>query len=291
MQLNVEPGTYVVAVSGGVDSVVLLDILAKQKGLQLVVAHFDHGMRPDSGTDRQFVQKLAEKYSLPFVDEEGHLGAEASEAKAREARYSFLRAEVRQSGAKAVITAHHQDDLLETAILNMLRGTGRKGLTALKNQSDILRPLLGVPKSALQKYAQENHLEWREDPTNKSQVYLRNYIRHKLLPKFSGKDRAKLLDLLSKTAATNQQLDSLLGQMLSRQPEIERVWFNQLPHAAAREMMAAWLRQNNLRAFDSKTLERLVTAAKTATAGKQFPVIKGARMKVGHDYLALEGYN
>src|SRR5437764_343012 len=126
-----KPGKYVVAVSGGVDSVALLDMLARSDDLKLVVAHFDHGIRKDSAKDRKFVEDLAKNYDLPFVYEEGHLGSGTSEAVARGARYDFLHRVKKSHGAQAIITAHHQDDVLETAIINLLRGTGRKGLTSL----------------------------------------------------------------------------------------------------------------------------------------------------------------
>ena len=121
------PGTYIVAVSGGVDSIVLLDLLANQEKAKLIVAHFDHGIRNDSRDDRMFVQDLAVRYELPFVYDVGNLGQGASEAKAREARYTFLRGVRQAAGARSIITAHHEDDVLETAILNIMRGTGRKG--------------------------------------------------------------------------------------------------------------------------------------------------------------------
>src|SRR5437870_1107332 len=111
----------------------LLDLLAKKPNVKLIVAHFDHGMRPDSEKDRQFVQVVTEKYGLPFVFSEGRLGPKASEATARTARYKFLEKTKKAEGAKTIITAHHQDDVLETAIINLLRGTGRRGLTALKS--------------------------------------------------------------------------------------------------------------------------------------------------------------
>src|SRR5215471_4228206 len=91
MKIELEPGKYVVAVSGGVDSMVLLDVLKDVPGLQLVVAHYDHGMRGDSGQDRQLVQEAAAHYGLPFAYEEGKLGVRTSEAAARDARYQFLR--------------------------------------------------------------------------------------------------------------------------------------------------------------------------------------------------------
>src|SRR5665213_799396 len=138
MNVDLVPGKYVVAVSGGVDSISLLHILQAQPGVRLIVAHFDHGIREDSVEDRRLVQNVAREYRLPFVYDAGNLGVDTSEAAARQARYRFLRRVQQASGARAIVTAHHQDDLLETAILNLLRGTGRKGLTALSNRSDMI---------------------------------------------------------------------------------------------------------------------------------------------------------
>jgi tRNA(Ile)-lysidine synthase len=284
-------GSYVAAVSGGVDSVVLLHRLQKEPGLKLVVAHFDHGMRTDSAADRQFVQELAQSYELPFVYAEGRLGPATSEAAARAARYRFLRKTQAAGNARAIITAHHQDDVLETAILNLLRGTGRRGLTALKSRPGLVRPLLSLPKSDLLAYARTNGLAWREDPTNTDQSYLRNYVRHRILPRFREQDRANLLAIINELAVTNQELDAALAVALgSRLPAaIDRVWFTQLPHAVAREVLAAWLRARGRRDFDRPTLERLVVAAKTAAAGKDFPVRAGFKLEVRADRLALVG--
>src|SRR6266542_1461422 len=146
MKVRVSPGKYVVAVSGGVDSMVLLDLLRQKPKLELVVSHFDHGIRPDSEEDRRLVQRIARAYGLPFVYARGNLGPKAGEALAREARYAFLRRVQQEQGAKAIITAHHQDDMLETAIMNLLRGTGRRGLSSLKSREGLLRPLLNWTK-------------------------------------------------------------------------------------------------------------------------------------------------
>src|ERR1700712_59168 len=99
------PGTYILAVSGGVDSMVLLHVLAQQPGLQLVVAHLDHGIRTDSAQDRQLVQKTARRLDVPFVYHEAKLGSDASEAAARQARYQFLRTAQQAAGARAIVTA------------------------------------------------------------------------------------------------------------------------------------------------------------------------------------------
>ena len=107
MNVEIRPGTYVVAVSGGVDSMVLLDVLAQVPGLQLVIAHFEHGVREDSDEDLQLVESAAKHYDLPFIYERGNLGPTASEAVARAARYAFLRRVREQHAADAIVTAHH----------------------------------------------------------------------------------------------------------------------------------------------------------------------------------------
>lgn len=168
---------YLVAVSGGVDSVVLLDMLSRTDH-HLIVAHVDHGIRPESGDDAAFVRGLAERYHLPLVTTECALGAGASEETARVARYDFLFEQACKHGA-TIVTAHHLDDLVETVALNINRGTGWRGLSVL-NRSGIYRPLLALSKSHLYHYAMQHGLEWVEDASNHTDRYLRNRLRHKL---------------------------------------------------------------------------------------------------------------
>jgi tRNA(Ile)-lysidine synthetase-like protein len=290
MKVDIKPGKYVIAVSGGVDSVALLHILKGLPGIDLVVAHFDHGIREDSPDDRVFVEALANEYGLPFAYKEGQLGSGASEAAARKVRYDFLRKVQRQHNVQAIITAHHQDDVLETAIINLLRGTSRKGLTSLTAQPGIERPLLNVPKKELIAYAKDQGLKWREDSTNQDQSYLRNYVRHSILPRFDAESRAQFLHVLSTQQVTNLELDKLLDSQLHIQSDetgLDRQWFTSLSHDVAREVLAAWLRANNIRDFDRKTLERLVVAAKVGQPGATFDVLRARTMQVNADTLAL----
>ncbi len=141
-------------------------------------------------------------------------------------------------------------------------------------------------------YAREHGLEWREDPTNLDTDYLRNYVRHRLLPRFDDEGRERLWKIIGGLKTTNAELDGLLAHQLTAQTsdgELDRGWFIRLPHDVAREVMAAWLRSRNLRGFDRRALERLVIAAKTASPGKTFDVAKGAVLAVKTKYLALEG--
>ncbi len=290
IRLSVDPGTYVVAVSGGVDSVVLLALLQQLTKLKLVVAHFDHGIREESGDDRLFVHELAKRYGLPFVYKEGNLGPHASEAVAREARYEFLRRVMKAADAKAIMTAHHEDDMLETAILNMLRGTGRKGLSSLKNTDGLIRPLIAIPKQDIIAYAKGQGLAWHEDRTNESTVYLRNYIRHKLMPHFDAESREQLRRLIVATAGANAEIDAMLANHLSLQPSIDtlnRREFVMLSHEVSRELIAAWLRVHEIRTFDKKTIERITTAAKTYLPGKRVDVDATHVIQVKKDILAL----
>lgn len=284
-------GRYVVAVSGGVDSVVLLDMLSMQPGLDLIVAHFDHGIREDSHKDLKLVGDLAKSYRLPFESKSAALGSRASEATARSARYDFLRKVMQKRQADAIITAHHSDDVLETAIINLIRGTGRKGLTALMTRPDVLRPLLNVSKDTLVSYATDQGLRWHEDSTNHDTAYLRNYVRHQILSKFSPADKKEMLRLINNLRGTNSQIDTLLVKQLQSRDGgrvLSRQWYISLPHSVSLEIMAAWLRRHGLAGFDSPTLERLAVAAKTARPGKKFPVYGGAHLVVSSDDLRLE---
>ncbi len=274
MGIEIKPGRYVVAVSGGVDSMVLLDILSKQPGVELVVAHFDHGIRPESAEDRKYVQTAALRYKIPFVYDRAELGPRASEALAREARYGFLHKVRDTVDASAIATAHHEDDVLETAIINMVRGSGRKGLSSLHSTDTIVRPLLHLPKHVLIAYAVRHSLPWREDPTNKDTAYLRNYVRHKVLPQFDESDRSRLLQLSRDAAVRNASIDNLLSELIEDKdkPALERLLFMQLPHVVAKELLAAFLRLYGIHNFDRKLLEQIVIRLKTLSPGKRIDV-------------------
>lgn len=204
---------YVVAVSGGVDSVVLLDMLVKTGEHELVVAHFDHGIREESDADARFVKALAKKYHLPFEHRREELGQAASEELARERRYDFLRLLARQHDAR-IITAHHLDDVVETIVINIERGTGWRGLAVL-NASDIERPLLRKTKQELYAYAIENSLEWVEDETNSLDAYHRNRVR-KSTTRMADDTKHELANLRDKQVAVSHSVNDEV-ERLARQ--------------------------------------------------------------------------
>lgn len=301
--IHLEPGTYVVAVSGGIDSMTLLDHLVKSIEVdykdrpaklrpRLVVAHFDHGIRTDSHYDRKLVHSVASKHKLPFVFSEGNLGRGASETEAREARYSFLKQVQRASGARAIITAHHQDDSVETAVINLKRGTGRKGITSMTDHHELRRPLLSMSKAELVSYAKDQGLVWREDSTNKDNAILRNYIRSKLMQvrDHNSKSYTQLVDAVKKMRKTNQELDNLIEVFLHTQTsrnKLDRQQFIQLPHDVSKEVMASWLRNQDITTFNSPLLEDLVIKCKSLSTGKQIDIDNNNKIVVNKDNLAL----
>lgn len=213
-------GKYVLAVSGGIDSAVLLDILAadrKKRKYEIIVAHFNHGIRGDSSKDEALVKKLADSYGLEFVSAGGHLGKAASEAKARDARYKFLRQICKKYRANKIITAHHLDDRIETALFNLQRGTGRRGLIPFSQDSDIIRPLKNVYKSEILEYTAEHKLDWREDSTNKDLKFSRNAIRRKLIPELEAAEpdfKKQFAQLLFDLEGDNKKIVSMLENKL-----------------------------------------------------------------------------
>jgi tRNA(Ile)-lysidine synthase len=286
MNIDVEPGKYVVAVSGGVDSVVLLDLLSKQKNLDLVVAHYDHGIRDDSQDDREFVEKLAEKYDVEFEYDEGNLGEGASEAIARKARYTFLQHVESKYNARAIITAHHQDDILETLCINILRGTNRKGLSSLQDTDGIKRPLLAYSKNEIIAYVKQHNLTWREDSTNTDQKYLRNWIRHNVISKLSKKQRQQLIDVYNHTAELNQSIETILDTVTDH-TQLDKKLVIASEHKVSMELIAHWLRQNGLTDFDSKTLDRIVIGIKTLANGKEIPIYGRNLAVIGQEHINI----
>jgi tRNA(Ile)-lysidine synthase len=225
------------------------------------------------------------------VFHEGRLGPGTSEEVARDARYTFLHSVRKASGAHAVLTAHHHNDAMETAVLNLLRGTNRKGLTALRSRPLLHRPMLHLSKQDIHQYAQDQGLVWRDDPSNVDTVFMRNYVRHKILPRLNANDREILSRIIKDMHRINNELDTQLLHFLHLQTKggtIDRSAFVRLPHSVAREVMAAWLRQQGIRDFDQKTLERLVVAGKTFHPGTLADVIKGSKLRVHKTFLALE---
>ena len=270
-----KPGRYIVAVSGGVDSVVLLDWLQHQAPeSQLLVAHFNHGLQAQADQTADFVRQLADSYRLTSLIEAGSL-ANSSEAEARLWRYRFLKRCQQQHQATAIITAHHQDDLIETILINLSRGSGRRGLTSLASYDHLIRPFLLITKSDLIDYAQSRNLTWRPDPSNTDLSYLRNRFRAKLAGRVRPDQRRQLIEIYQKLTRINRQLDDSLVHYLSlvsyrRLGTVySRPWFNRLPDVVAQEIVYWWLLQTSGSYGRSTQVDYLLDRLKKLAPGKK----------------------
>ena len=184
-----------------------------------IVVHYDHGIRGEvSAEDAEFVRQQCRNYGVTVQCGCGKLTAATGEAVARRYRYDFFRrvaeAIARDNEPVYLVTAHHRDDLLETVALNIVRGTGWRGLAPM-NQPRVLRPLLDIAKTELVSYAIEHSLTWREDQTNDSPRYLRNRLRA-LLASWSPADRAELVRLHRKQKYLRRQIEQELEYYCAR---------------------------------------------------------------------------
>jgi tRNA(Ile)-lysidine synthase len=218
------PGVTVLAVSGGLDSMTLLDAAAALPGAaeRFVVACFDHGTGPWATAAVSFVRREARERGLHVVS--GRVREElAGESAWRRARWDFLRHVARVQGAWAVATAHTRDDQVETVLMRVLRDAGPRGLAALEAPSPVCRPLLALTRAQLEGYAAARGLRWREDPSNTSRRFLRNRVRHDLLPAIRavrpGFD-AELLALGARAAAWRAEMERVVDAIgLTPEPD------------------------------------------------------------------------
>lgn len=254
--------TYIIAVSGGVDSVVLLHMLAAQANRKLVVAHFDHGIRSDSADDAEFVRSLAEAYGFEYEIRREELGAKASEEVARNRRYAFLRDVAKKHNA-AIVTAHHADDVIETIAINFIRGTGWRGLAVL--DSDIERPLIDMSKQDIHAYAEQHNIVWHEDSTNASDAYLRNRLRRKA-QELSDDTKRQVRGLRAHQISTKRAIDAEVAHLVGNGPMYSRHLFIHVTERAAMEMLRMISRSKLTR----PQLMRLLMAIKTAKAGTTY---------------------
>ena len=263
----------IVAVSGGVDSVVLLDKLVASREHELIVAHFDHGIRADSAADARFVGELAQSYGLVYETKREELGEGAGELVARERRYAFLRYLAENYDAK-IVTAHHQDDVLETIAINLVRGTNWRGLAVFGDNPGVLRPLLDSTKQEIYDYAVKNNLEWVEDETNQTDKYLRNRLRRKL-GSYPADKKQTLLGAWRSQLKLRRDIEQEVEAFISPEDEeYSRYLFINIDDTVALEL----LRSATSLAITYPQAERGLLAIKTYPAGTSFQLGGGVEL-------------
>ena len=231
-ELIADGDRVLIGVSGGPDSVALLHLLAARAPffhLRLGVAHLDHGLRPESGEDAEFVRGMAEGLGVEFYAERIDMTARqrrphvSLEAAAREARYDFLRKTAVRFGFNKVALGHHADDNAETFLLHLLRGSGRLGLGGIRaiREGVFIRPLIRAKRGDIERYLSSRRLRFRIDSTNTDPAMLRNRIRHGLIPLLERDYRPGVSAALSRSAEIYADEEAWLDGLMK--PVLEQI--------------------------------------------------------------------
>lgn len=210
----IKPGdTILIGVSGGADSIALLEILEKLRhelGLKLIVFHFNHGLRKSADTDQRFVEKICRQKNIACRRGRNlnpRPQGDSIEQAARKKRFAALIKCAKQVKADSIALAHHQNDLAETVLMRIIRGSGLQGLQAILPKRTIegmtfIRPLIHEKRSNIEAFLKSENIKFRTDPTNKNTKFLRNKIRHKLLNCLSTNYNPNIQETLANLAET-----------------------------------------------------------------------------------------
>ena len=272
------PGArYLIGVSGGRDSVALLHWLVECGYNKLIVCHLNHRLRGRSSrADAIFVQKLAAKYdvdlALGAIDVRGLAvrTKQSIETAARDARYKFFAQVAKRRRCRTIFLGHHADDLVETFLLNLFRGAGPGGLSAMRGVSirkidnvklQIVRPLLGVSRERINGYVRKYRLKFREDASNKNLAPLRNRIRHRIIPEIEkqlGRNvRGTIWRAATIAAEEEKFFEALLPDKLSKLTALAVKPLRAMPIAVQRRMLHEWLRARDVPGLSFDLVERV----------------------------------
>lgn len=293
-----------VAVSGGADSVALL-LALHHLGYSLVVAHFDHLTRSGESTrDARFVEELAASLAVPCVSTQHPVESSAEqagqsfEAFARKLRYDFFKEVAKAQECAVIATGHHADDVIETLLMRLLRGTSLRGLASIPPVRHweglrIVRPLWEQPRDRILAWLQQQGQPWCEDRTNQEIHYLRNRIRHELIPLLKDTYNPGLTSALSRLIVNlrrdNDFLEQSAQQALSRcvTPHgLSRADFRKEDRAMQYRLLALWCHELGIQELTSERLDTMVNAvAQPATTGEYLDTGGKHQLYIGRDHV------
>ena len=294
-----QPGRYLIGFSGGADSTALMTMLLPDIRAGSIIAeaiHVNHGLRGmASDEDEAFCRHFCRTEGIPLTVFRAELNGRTDEATARQARYSFFRERYNTFGADGLILAHHADDQAETFLMRLLRGAGPEGLECMRADETvdgirILRPMIRIRRDEIRNALREDGIEWREDASNSDTAYLRNRIRHELIPaleKISGSAADKICRTAELIAGDNDVLNNEAEKLLRE--NARGTMLNAYGTAAAPDA----LRRRTLRLWWNKEgpvlQEHALNAAQTEALNKLLDTEKGKINLPGDTYAVRTG--
>jgi len=296
---------YLIGVSGGRDSVALLHWLRARGYSRLIVCHLEHGLRARAGkADARFVERLATRAELPFEVKREDVGARAVKSKcsietaARVARFEFFAQVSRRRRCGTVFLGHHADDLVETFLFNLLRGTGSeasiRGVSiqrVSRIELTVVRPLLGIWREEIDDYLKANRLPFREDASNRSLQPTRNRIRHRILPmiekEFGRSVRKSLWRAAAIAAEENALVEGLIPAELQQIGNLPVALVVKLPVALQRRALLGWLRKRGIADVGFELIEsvRALLDPAQRVAKINLPGNRHARRRAGELFI------
>ena len=277
----------ILAVSGGVDSMALL---AMYKQADIVVVHIDHGTRKSSAEDADFMRQKCQELGVKFYETKLGLGEGVSEELARKKRYEFLKT-IQEKEGGTLCTAHHLDDVLESITINLIRGTGWRGLTPFYGD-ELVRPFIisKLRKQDVLKFAGEQNICFRQDPTNCEAAYLRNRVRGKMV-ELDKTARADIVNLFEKQNELRRKIEKLVTE-LAKQTVVGKNFHKKELFLTADEKVAIEvLREICLMhgySLTRKQLTDFLAAIKTYAPHKKFNLPKNHFVTILKNYIMFE---
>lgn len=297
----------VLGVSGGPDSVCLLDVMSRiapKADLELMVAHVNYGLRgKDSDKDEKLVRELVKKYGLSIAVFPKTKFSEIlklrfrkdpSENELREIRYAFFEKIRKENNFDLIAVAHNADDQVETFLMRIIRGAGLQGLSAMKYKSgNIVRPLLNVSRQEILEYLKKNKLNYRTDRTNQENLFLRNKIRNKLIPylekNFNPKIRQTISDATASIAQDADFLQSYAENLADSKKELSAKTLLELHPALQRRMLLQYIQaaKADLKDIGASHIEEILKALRSTKSKSQVVTFKGLKLTRRGDRVTI----
>lgn len=282
--------SIVIGVSGGPDSIALLDILRKKENIKIYVAHINHMAREDAGQDEEYVIQYCKKNNIPVFTKKIDIIKKSKQEKigteqaGRQARYEFFEEIMQKTNSNKIATAHNKNDLVETLIMNQIRGSGVSGLKSIEPIRDgkFIRPLIEAKREEIEKYCEDKKLNPRYDYTNKENVYTRNKIRNVIIPYIQENINPNIIESLTRLSQiateesdyiqkqTQKSYNEILEKREQENIQLNLIEFNKLDMVIKKRVVMYTINElvGNTREIEKINIEDIIKLCTRAIGNK-----------------------